>query len=93
MKSRVELDNPSLKPRVLEERGLPPINDSFELYDLKIEVHQDESRPMICNHPVGVIFCCQEDSVAHFPKEVVSDLFSGSPSSSSSCKAAEYSSS
>ena len=31
-------------------------DDSFELFDLKVEVHHDGKLPMVCNHPVGSYF-------------------------------------
>ncbi len=32
------------------------LQDRFDLFDLKIEVHSDGLRPMICNHPLGSYF-------------------------------------
>ena len=32
------------------------IDDTFELFDLKIEVHHNKNRPLVCNHPVGLCF-------------------------------------
>lgn len=31
-------------------------HDSFELYDIKVEVMNDGKRPMVCNHQVGDTF-------------------------------------
>lgn len=31
-------------------------SDSFELYDIKVEVVSDDIKPMVCNHKVGDCF-------------------------------------
>lgn len=31
-------------------------NDSFELYDIKVEVHNNGLKPMVCNHKKGDYF-------------------------------------
>lgn len=31
-------------------------NDAFELYDIKVEVHNNGEKPMICNHKLGDYF-------------------------------------
>src|SRR5690349_16524883 len=41
-------------------------SDIFHLYDLKIEVHSDGLRPMICNHPVGSYFLLSGENIT-FP--------------------------
>jgi len=33
-----------------------PTDDSFELFDLRVEVLNDGKRPMVCNHPEGSYF-------------------------------------
>jgi uncharacterized repeat protein (TIGR04076 family) len=42
-------------------------SDSFELFDLKIEVRSDGRRPMVCNHPVGSYFHLSGENIK-FPK-------------------------
>lgn len=37
--------------------AVPENDDTFELYDLRVEVAADGSgRPMVCNHPLGAYF-------------------------------------
>ncbi|WP_108663455.1 TIGR04076 family protein [Acuticoccus kandeliae] len=44
-------------------------DDSFELYDLKVEVvHRDTSRPMVCRHQVGDHFYLRGGNL-EFPVE------------------------
>ncbi|MBN1859103.1 TIGR04076 family protein [Candidatus Bipolaricaulota bacterium] len=42
-------------------------SDTFELYDLRVEVAADGSgKPMVCNHPVGAFFELRGEEL-HFP--------------------------
>jgi len=44
-------------PRDRETQSDPSGSDTFELYDLRVEVvASDSGKPMVCNHPVGAYF-------------------------------------
>ena len=49
-------------------------DDYFELYDLKIEVLQDEAKPMICNHPKGMHFLMSGENLI-FPNNATFPLY------------------
>jgi uncharacterized repeat protein (TIGR04076 family) len=44
------------------------LDDSFDLYDLRVEVHSDGVRPMVCNHPLGSYFLVSGENLK-LPKE------------------------
>lgn len=48
--------------------------DSFELYDLKIEVYQQDGKKMICNHPLGSHFFLQGENIL-FPQQVTFPIY------------------
>lgn len=50
------------------------MNESFELYDLKIEVHQNENKSMICNHKKGSHFFLYGESIV-FPKNITFPIY------------------
>lgn len=39
-------------------------NDAFDLYDLKVVVHHDGVKPMVCNHPVGSYFTLSGENLS-----------------------------
>lgn len=39
-------------------------DDSFQLYDLRVEVHHDGRRPMVCNHPFGAYFLLSGENLS-----------------------------
>ena len=40
-----------------DEQGAAPVDDTFELYDLRVEVVRCQpGKTMVCNHPVGTYF-------------------------------------
>lgn len=47
----------------------------FELYDLKIEVHQQPGKHMVCNHPKGTYFLLQGENII-FPEGITFPLYS-----------------
>lgn len=53
MLSGMPIQRSRAKPEPRETRGKKEKNDTFRLFDLRVEVEQAEGRPMICNHKVG----------------------------------------
>lgn len=51
------------------------MNKTFELYDLKIEVHQQNNKPMVCNHPKGSYFILSGENLI-FPEDVTFPIYS-----------------
>ena len=49
-----------------EKRGYGKMDDTFTLYDLKVEVVAGD-RPMVCSHKVGDYFLVQGENLV-FPK-------------------------
>lgn len=50
-------------------------NHTFELYDLRIEVHKRPSKKMICNHKEGSFFYLQGENII-FPKGTTFPIYS-----------------
>ncbi|WPX96444.1 TIGR04076 family protein [Candidatus Bandiella euplotis] len=48
---------------------------SFQLYDLKIEVHQQKGKPMVCNHPKGSYFILSGENII-FPEGITFPIYS-----------------
>lgn len=47
----------------------------FELYDLKIEVHQQPDKPMVCNHKKGSFFFLEGENIC-FPEGTTFPIYS-----------------
>jgi uncharacterized repeat protein (TIGR04076 family) len=45
----------------------PKTDDSFELYDLKVEVFNDGKKPMVCNHKIGDYFLLSGENISFPP--------------------------
>ena len=55
-----------VKPDHEEERTVSQRDDSFELFDLRVEVIQGDE-PMVCNHPEGSWFEVQGENLVFPP--------------------------